>query len=54
MTSRGFVWAIIPDSGRFIPDGGATIPTADEIADMRRELDGPAGAGGQRGETTQR
>lgn len=27
------------DTGRFIPDGGGDIPTEDEIAEMRRELD---------------
>ncbi|MET8798721.1 crotonase/enoyl-CoA hydratase family protein [Nocardia sp. NPDC004568] len=37
------------DSGRFIPDGGGDIPSDDEIARMKRELDEKAAAAAERG-----
>lgn len=32
------------DTGRFIPDGGGPVPTADAIAEMKQELDAKASA----------
>lgn len=31
------------DTGRFIPDGGGDVPTADEIAELRHEITGEEG-----------